>query len=663
MTSDASDPILKGTDGKIYMACVLSKDDFAAKPLFAAMLRFNINGPRYSLLEEACELNKLFFWSKIILHPEEKFPLSKVADRYEYWVTERTKRYERKFKTSISPIPKLSACVVDGLTFIERAMSIMVLSLDTAAKCGLSVSLLNASQPKSSDSASDRGETQGQHGVPQVQSSPHPVAKDCHDVHPSKSSQDKDQLEDGAGRSETRYVSGQGDHILALAMERGGLGDAASILQANPTPSHSEMTAGADNLHLSRTTEEETPMYEEDDPSCRNLENDADGPGHIQLDLDREIEDALASITPTGGEEDNPDSAKAAALIKKLQDSLKERDFMISTLNQLTAAQEDRLKHQQEHSAKSIAEGLEPALKKAIASLKTDWRKEVREDIEKMKASLVEEVRRLFVQEHASTKSTLAAVNGSVSSMSKDVLSLTKTAQSTYGAAVLTNQKLDACGIVVQSDPDLQVDIPETLVSINSKLEEHDQEGGEGAPQYKDDVGRPETQYVPQVQPISQPMSKPLSESFVEPSLHSGNYLNHPPPPLAPGHFHSPAPRVNTQPPLASPAPPQAPFKNSWGPRGRGSRSRRTTPTPENRKSFSAAPPHSKVKHTGLHANNSKGDSFSTKPFLYQEMLQAKGINQQGAWKDDQKMTQEEINQKLAVLGGQQTRAKRSRKN
>ena len=171
---------LRGSDGKVYAAFIMKEKDYTAKPMFAAMVRFEKDGPNFHLLEKACDLNGRHFWAKKLLEPHEELPLSEVTKGYEDWIKQRTWQHEKSINAKIPAFPRLPAKLVSGLTFIEKAMSIGVLSLDTAAECGLKVSLPRAVPPPSPKDA------EGQHRAPQVQSTFNPVGKDGNDVNPTK---------------------------------------------------------------------------------------------------------------------------------------------------------------------------------------------------------------------------------------------------------------------------------------------------------------------------------------------------------------------------------------------------------------------------------------------------------------------------------------------
>ena len=56
---------------------------------------------------------------------------------YKLWVDERWSRFEKKTKKSISDdVPRLKP-IVSGITFIERAVSIGILTPETAQRCQL----------------------------------------------------------------------------------------------------------------------------------------------------------------------------------------------------------------------------------------------------------------------------------------------------------------------------------------------------------------------------------------------------------------------------------------------------------------------------------------------------------------------------------------------
>ena len=67
---------LRGSDGKVYAAFIMKEKDYTAKPMFAAMVRFEKDGPNFHLLEKACDLNGRHFWAKKLLEPHEELPLS-----------------------------------------------------------------------------------------------------------------------------------------------------------------------------------------------------------------------------------------------------------------------------------------------------------------------------------------------------------------------------------------------------------------------------------------------------------------------------------------------------------------------------------------------------------------------------------------------------------
>ena len=220
---------------------------------------------------------------------------------------------------------------------------------------------------------------------------------------------------------------------MALAVEELGLGIGAEITIVGEVPG----------------TEAESPEKNPEAPV---------------LDLDRVVEDALqqADSLPVV-DKASPVHSSLVATIKRLQGSHKKQENMIRSLNQLSAAQELRLQSYQANSAEDIAEGLSPALGKAVGDMKKNMRKEIRDELEEVKKVVMEEGKAALTLE-------LAGVKSSISVLSAKVAELAKLAQSTMGAAALINDSLKASGIVVKEDPLAQVDIPEVLLQVNSKL-------------------------------------------------------------------------------------------------------------------------------------------------------------------------------------------------
>ena len=618
---------LRGSDGKVYAAFILREKDYNARPLFAAMLRFEKAGPNYQLLEKACDLNGWHFWTKKILEPHEELPLSEVTEGYEDWIRQRTRQHEKSINAKIPAFPRLPAKLVSGLTFIEKAMSIGVLSLDTAAKCGLKVSLPRAVPPPSPKN------DDGQHRAPQVQSTSNPVGKDGDGANPTD-------MKDGSqGDVATKglKVSEEGNRILVQAMEDGGLSVTLPNQVAGDAPT--VQTAPGDiNTSAGLTMEHVT-----------------------EHDLDRVVEDAM--LADDRSDDVNvlkAEITKLKATTKRLHDDNKEKDDMISSLNQLTLSLEDRLKFQEEQAATSIIKGLEPALKKAVSNLRVDWRKEVREELDQMRTRLEEEINRLFTKENASTKSTLASFNATISTVASDVSSvaadvsslagdistLTHLGQSNFGAAVLMNKKLDACGVVVNPNPDLQVDIPKVLLSINSKLVGEGIEDVDNGCRDADSSKNISQHQQYQPSPTNQHQTSNLG-------LRTSGGAQQFPPALAQGQFLTPTDSRGTlKPTTSSPSLPVPPRKASKWDQGAG---RASTPGTSNHQL-------NKVQKIGLPINNSVGENSTSNPVLYQDMLQATGINYQGGWKDSKQLTKEEVEAKIKMLGGKPP-GKRSRRN
>ena len=85
------------------------------------------------------------------------------------------------------------------------------------------------------------------------------------------------------------------------------------------------------------------------------------------------------------------------------------------------------------------------------------------DELDEVKKLVKEEGKTGLVQE-------LAGIKSSISTLTTKMAEVMKLEQSTMGAAALVNDNLKAAGIVMKKYPLLQVDIPEVLLQINSKL-------------------------------------------------------------------------------------------------------------------------------------------------------------------------------------------------
>ena len=393
--------------GKVYAAFLLAQDDFAAKPLMAGMVKLDpSDGMSYKRLEVAAELNGVHFWTTKIVLEDQQLPLEVVQASYKLWIDERRSRFEKKTKKAMSDdVPRLSP-ILSGITFIERAVSIGILTPETAQRCRLlkspsvSSGVLPGCLPTLPDGQA--GVSSSSPAVPQVQEEVLPGIP----------------LMPGDENADNHDYQAVTD-TFELAVEEIGLDG-----------------------------NEVTIIGEES-----GIEDNQQGVVESARDLDRDVEDALLQAETLS--EDNPVYTNLVATVKRLQSSHKDQCKMIRTLNHLSLAQESRLLAYQANSAEQIAAGLAPTLKNTLQELKREAKKEMLQEIGELKEE---------------GKQELAGIKSSIATLTIKVDEVMKLGQSTMGAAALVNENLKAAGIVVKEDPLAQVDIPGALLKITSKL-------------------------------------------------------------------------------------------------------------------------------------------------------------------------------------------------
>ena len=437
--------------GKVYAAFIFSDKSFDSRPLLAGKVKLVPgDGVTYKRLEAAAELNGNRFWTKIIVEENEHLPWEEVEAEFKQLLNSFRSRYEKKVgRLMTSSVARLGS-VVSGLTFVDKAVGIAVFSAETAERFWLlrdNPSLArrlpyNAlpSLPGDNDSLPASSLPAEVSPTPSLPASTLPAPTLPEVVSPIVP------LGDGGVASSAPGVPKEGAaDIVALAVEQIDLGNGAEVEIVGEV-SRVEGGDGGGEFSGAEGGEEGGEIV---------------GP---VLDLDREVEDALQQAESLSvADRATPVYSSLVATIRRLQGSHRKQGRMITSLNQLSAAQELRLQSYQASSAVDIAEGLSPALKKAVGEMKKDMRKEIRDELEDMKKEVVEEGKTALAQE-------LAAVKSSLSILSVKVAELAQLGQSTMGAAALINESLKASGIMIKEDPLSQVDIPEVLLQISSNL-------------------------------------------------------------------------------------------------------------------------------------------------------------------------------------------------
>ena len=411
-----ADDAKASVQGKVYAAFLLSQADYAAKPLMAGMVKLDPSeGMTYKRMETAAELNGVFFWTTKIVLEDQLLPMDAVKTAFKLWVDDRRSRFERKSKTTLKDVTCIESGIVSGITFIERAVSIAILSPETVERCWL----------LKSPSVAKRLPTGALPSLPDGDS---PLAQATPQQN-KEATAAKPLLPGGENEVQTEG-SQRVDDPFALAVDQIGLDYGAEVT-------------------IIGEVETEQPGEEDGEPA---------------LDLDREVEDALEQAsTLSAVDKSSPAVSSLIATVRRLQGVHRKQESMIRSLNQLTAAQEVRLQSYQANSAEDIAAGLSPALKNSLCEIKKEMMKEVKIEVDEVKKLVREEGKDVLTQE-------LAGIKSSISILTTKVSEVLKLGQSTMGAAALANDNLKASGIVMKEDPLSQVDIPEVLLQINSKL-------------------------------------------------------------------------------------------------------------------------------------------------------------------------------------------------
>ena len=280
--------------GKVYAAFLLANRDYDAKPLMAGMVKLDpSDGVTYKRLETAAELNGVFFWTAKIVVEDQQLPMDAVKASYRLWIDERKARFEKKTK---KPLPKDVPCldsIVSGITFIQRAVSIALISPETAQRCCLlkTPSVARSLSPGALPTLPDdqAGNSLSAQAAPQLRS----------EVTPAKPilSGEENEIQPG-GQQES-------DDPFAVAVEQIGLDYAAEV------------------TIIDDTTDIEADQHVGKD-------------GEPTLDLDRQVEDALllADSLPAV-DKANPVYSTLVATIRRQQGVHRKQEKMIRSFNQL----------------------------------------------------------------------------------------------------------------------------------------------------------------------------------------------------------------------------------------------------------------------------------------------------------------------------------------
>ena len=572
--------IMDGTlvQGKVYAAFFLLSKDWGSRPLLAAMVKLDpSDGVTYRVLENSADQNGVFFWPAKIVDDGETLPMREVEEKYKYWIGELQGRYERKHKkTMTNGVPRLPS-IVSGITFINGAVGIAVLSPETAQRCWM---LKTSPLAKASHPLLPRGVLPALPG--EVGHVSPAVAGD--------SAAGTGGRRDPALPAEVGYVSSAavaggsaavvGGEVAAAggsAIVAGGLrepalpgkdastgsGGSLSVAGGQLDPVEMAMSEGglSDLLGVASevtvvdgSTEGQeggkSLLVESPDAA---LEPRGQGSGSSvgsagKEDEDRLVEDALELVQALPpNDRHGPIIDCLVTTMHNLQGKVKELKSVNMSLTRLTMVQDLKLKEVNRNAASDIVPGLLPAFKETMQEVQRDLKNSVKEEMDSIKILLKEEGRTAMTPELAAIRSAIATAENS--KILRDVM----------GATWSIDTNLSSLGMRKgEGSSAVCVDIPATLVRIENYVKNSTKSVEKGL----EDVAHSSSSLAAVVPPPQAPSQVGVRQDNPEPALPS------PAPPAPPRRSRwdetsssrtpSPAP-LGVPPPTSSGTPSPAP--------------------------------------------------------------------------------------------------------
>ena len=427
----------KKIDVTAYVAIIMKGSEYGARPLLAGIFTpVGENNMDETTLRQAGPFNNLHVFTR-------KFPFKPMSHErasrfYNETVTSavlryqdkanKARHYQDKAMRACPTFPKLPLVLLTGPELLRQAVKQKLMSADTVNHCltftssaGQEIALSSASSEALQDATTPALPGSG---VGAALPSPGTGASSSS---PSSSA-------DAASSLQNQPNVGASDTI-ALALEQSGLG----------------------NLHCG------VPAVGAEVSIIEEVEGDTQVGEEVQsLDDDRIAEDALRHVSTLPlQDQDNPVVKCLVASVKHLEKTNREKDRKILALNKLSMTMEMRLQGFQESSSGEIAKGLLPKIKGVVTEVQNGSLDEIKKDIGVLTNLVMESMGATPADDSAGVKSSLGRLAGSVAD-------LKLASRSIMGAAMVIDQKLTASGLVINEDPNTQVNIPEVLVQIRS---------------------------------------------------------------------------------------------------------------------------------------------------------------------------------------------------
>ena len=141
----------------------------------------------------------------------------------------------------------------------------------------------------------------------------------------------------------------------------------------------------------------------------------------------------------------------------------KEKDQKIVALTKLTLRMERQLLEYSDVASAEIAKGLIPKVKGVVSDVQRESMQQIKKEFEAVSSLLTKNTEAVPGSEGDAVKFSLARLSGNVTE-------LRLVADNIMEAALCIDKKLSASGIFVQDDPLKQINIPEVLFQINSRV-------------------------------------------------------------------------------------------------------------------------------------------------------------------------------------------------
>ena len=183
--------------------------------------------------------------------------------------------------------------------------------------------------------------------------------------------------------------------------------------------------------------------------------------GHDELLEDgRVAEDAIRQVDLLDEEsQSNPTVKKLVSAVKHLEKSCRTLKRENMSLSKEVMSAEMQIKEVQKSSATDVCEMLLPMIKKTMLEANKG-----------LVGSLKEEVKQAVKESQSSLVSTIDGIKTTLTNMAANLTQLNSAAQNTGVAVSEVDKKLVASGIIVNDDPNSQVDLAEVVLQINSKV-------------------------------------------------------------------------------------------------------------------------------------------------------------------------------------------------